>query len=197
MGMRIGLRWYAMVLGAFAAAVACTGEGAGWREVAVAELLPAQQTQRERALAARDALKAGLLEALGGALERGGPHGAIDVCREQAPALAADIAARHGVRMGRTSVKLRNPGNTAPDWARDAVSAKRGSEVVFRGASGELGLLDPLRIAPLCLVCHGAVDQIDPLVRAQLRRRYPDDQATGYALEQLRGYVWVEVPAQP
>ncbi len=61
---------------------------------------------------------------------------------------------------------------------------------------GQLGVLDPLRIAPLCLFCHGAEEQIDPLVRSKLRERYPEDRATGYALEQLRGHVWVEVPPE-
>jgi hypothetical protein len=181
-------------LAALALLAACSGEGPTWTEMAIAELSPAQQAQRERALAARDALKARLLEELGRALERGGAPAAIDVCRERAPALARELAAQHAVSLGRTSEKLRNPTNQPPAWARAAVSAKRGSEFVLRGPEGELGLLDPLRIAPLCVLCHGVEEQIDPLVRAKLRQRYPEDRATGYALEQLRGYVWVEVP---
>ncbi|MBL8898612.1 MAG: DUF3365 domain-containing protein [Planctomycetes bacterium] len=175
---------------------ACTGGDTGWREVATAELAPSEQRQRERALAARDALKSRLLAELGAAMERSGAAGAIEVCRQRAPILAEEVAKQHGVRIGRTSEKLRQPQNASPEWALAAVRAKRGSEVDFRGPDGALGLLDPLRIAPLCLFCHGAEEQIDPLVRAKLRERYPEDRATGYALEQLRGHVWVEVPPE-
>ena len=44
-----------------------------------------------------------------------------------------------------------------------------------------------------CLACHGAPEQIPAEVAAILAERYPDDQATGYAVGDLRGALWAEV----
>jgi len=47
-------------------------------------------------------------------MKKGGPARAISVCRDEAQALTAEIARIQGVRVGRTSDRLRNPGNAAP-----------------------------------------------------------------------------------
>jgi hypothetical protein len=46
---------------------------------------------------------------------------------------------------------------------------------------------------PACLACHGS--QIGPEVAAVLAEHYPRDRATGFAVGDLRGLLWVEVPA--
>ncbi|MDT4883752.1 hypothetical protein FQZ97_1198250 [compost metagenome] len=46
---------------------------------------------------------------------------------------------------------------------------------------------------PGCLACHGT--QMAPQVRAAIAAHYPDDAATGFAVGDLRGGLWVEVPA--
>lgn len=195
-GLGLGLALSAL-LAVGASLSSCADGRSEWRELSLDELAPEEATALEQARTATGALKGRLLEALGGALGRGGPAGAIAVCREEAPALAAAIAKEQGVRIGRTSEKLRQARNVPPPWAEASVAAKRGTPAAFRGPAGEFALLEPLRIAPLCLACHGGAEQIDPLARAKLRELYPEDRATGYALEQLRGYVWVEVPAAP
>lgn len=43
------------------------------------------------------------------------PVNAISVCKEQAPAIADSLAV-NGVQLGRTSHRLRNPANIAPEW---------------------------------------------------------------------------------
>ncbi len=121
-----------------------------------------------------------------------GPPGAIEVCATLAPALAGEVAAEHGLALGRTSWRLRNPANRPPAWAAPLVADRPEAEVLARLPGGGLGVLLPIRVAPACTVCHGQA--VAPAVREALARRYPDDQATGFAPGDLRGWFWVEVP---
>jgi len=47
------------------------------------------------------------------AMKQGGPGNAIQVCKNKAPEIAAEISAKQGWRVARTSLKLRNPHNQA------------------------------------------------------------------------------------
>ncbi len=51
-------------------------------------------------------------------------------------------------------------------------------------------------ISNLCVTCHGPTDALAPDVKQVLATRYPGDQATGYALGDLRGIAWAELPAR-
>jgi hypothetical protein len=42
--------------------------------------------------------------------------------------------------------------------------------------------------------CHGIEEQLNPRVRAELKDRYPKDQAIGFRDGDLRGWIWVELP---
>ena len=50
-----------------------------------------------------------------------------------------------------------------------------------------------IRVEAACLMCHG--DNIAPPIAGRLASLYPDDRATGFLEGDLRGLVWVEVPA--
>ena len=62
-------------------------------------------------------------------------------------------------------------------------------------AGGGLGYVEPIRIKPPCLACHGA--SLAPATADELAERYPEDQATGYKLGELRGLFWAEVHSGP
>lgn len=125
-----------------------------------------------------------------------GVEEAIQACSTQAP----EIAARHsdlGVRVGRASHRLRNPANVAPDWVAPVLDAylTPGGDLeprVVELAGGGTGYIEPIMLSPPCLVCHGEL--IDPSVLTRLADLYPDDQATGFAVGDLRGVFWVEFP---
>lgn len=156
------------------------------------ELTPTQQQQKERADAARAELFSKLTEKLQASLAEVGPAGAIDVCQQAAPQLAQEVS-RDGVRIGRTSFQLRNPNNQPPAWATEFVRLKT-REPVFVGLPGEkLGALFPIKLLDQCTMCHGQPAQIGDEVLAAIRKRYPEDLATGFAPGDLRGYFWVEV----
>jgi hypothetical protein len=157
---------------------------------------------RADAVARGDAAIAELQRRLAGrlaaALQAGGPAAAVTVCRDEARRLAADVADEHGVSLGRTSDRLRNPRNAAPAWAGELVDSAGPAAANVRPAAVDLGdrigLLRPIVAAQACTRCHGSLEEIAPDVRERLSIEYPDDRAVGYAAGDHRGFFWVEVP---
>lgn len=165
------------------------------------------ETNRARAEAAVADLGQSLRGALLAAMERSGPVGAVGFCHDEAPRITAAVGERHGVRIGRTGVRLRNPANRPEPWLADVVAgfereaaagAAPPSLVAVRAEGLPPGIA--LRYArgigtdAACLVCHGAL--VAEPVRAAIRERYPDDAATGFGPGDLRGAFWVEVSGQ-
>jgi hypothetical protein len=136
-----------------------------------------------------------------------GAAGAIQACS----AVALELAKKHekeGWRIRRVSEKVRNPADTP-----DSYEARILKE--FRTLKAE-GRLDALtehfavveensrryfrylkRITipgPLCLVCHGQAENLSAGVKSRLEELYPRDQATGYAVNDLRGAVSIKIP---
>ena len=131
------------------------------------------------------------------ALQQGmadGPVVAVDVCHLDAPAIAESFAADN-IRVGRSSHKLRSLANAPSPWMdeiiNDYLNAPQAQQpVVVALADGRIGYAEPILTQPLCLTCHG--DSIAPAVKAQLAELYPDDQATGFDVGELRGIFWAE-----
>jgi hypothetical protein len=168
--------------------------GTTWTVIVEGDMRPEQTAQREKALAARDAmftsLKGRLMEVIGSE----GPAAAISVCSAEAPQIAEQISQAHGLEIRRTSFRLRNADNAPPTWATQLV-ADRVSEPTYLTQDGKLAVLLPIRIQAPCLVCHGAEDTIPVPVKGALSEQYPKDQATGFQDGDLRGWFSVEVPA--
>ena len=125
-----------------------------------------------------------------------GPIDAISVCKDQAPAIAESLSTE-GVQMGRTSHRLRNPGNSAPEWVDTALQSYIGEDQgraprLVTLPNDRLGYVEPIATQPLCLACHGK--SLAPDVAAHIADAYPEDQATGFEAGDLRGVFWVEYP---
>jgi len=168
--------------------------GSGWAPTDPETLDASQREQRTRAERARDAMFAELFAELSHAMGGSGPESAIGVCAQRAPEIAREIAQTHGVEIGRTSWKRRNPKNTPPVWAEPFLSERPESVRVVEHPSGSLGLLSPIRVAGSCLRCHGEPDALAEGVPEALSRLYPEDRATGFREGDLRGWFWIEVP---
>ncbi|MCU0962688.1 MAG: DUF3365 domain-containing protein [Pirellulaceae bacterium] len=166
----------------------------GFGEVAEQKLTSQQAAQRDQALAARDDLAAQLSGRLLETLATQGPAAAIAVCAEEAPRIAAEVSDKHGISIGRTSFRLRNPQNKPPAWATDLVR-RRVVEPVFLTDGQRLAALLPIRLQAACLTCHGPAEDIAPEVRQALAANYPQDRARDFREGALRGWFWVEVPA--
>lgn len=171
------------------AAVGCADDGASPRPAASpaaaargAEILGPFKQQLQQAL------KAGLAA---------GPAEAIRACNVQAPAIAASLS-RDGVRVGRTSHKLRNPANAPADWMQPLLNdylerpEERAPRALELGA-GRVGYAEPISVQALCLTCHGEV--IPEAIAAPLAELYPEDRATGFREGDFRGIFWAEFDA--
>jgi hypothetical protein len=152
----------------------------------------------------RPASRQSFITALTEAIAKDGPAGAIGVCSEKAPEIAAEIGGKHGVVLRRLTEKPRNPKNTATDeekallaaFAADLENAKKPEPRTVTNPDGAVVFHAPIVIpAPLCLQCHGdpAAD-IAPETLAEIRKLYPGDKATGYKVGDLRG-AWGDTPA--
>jgi hypothetical protein len=134
------------------------------------------------------------------ALQQGmaaGPDAAVDVCHLEAPAIAQSLTTDN-IRLGRSSHKLRNPANAPSAWMDQVINTYLGAPeaqqpVAIRIADGRVGYAEPILTQPLCLTCHG--ETIAPAVQAQIAEIYPNDQATGFRVGELRGIFWAEFPA--
>ncbi|KAF1689663.1 c-type heme family protein [Pseudoxanthomonas taiwanensis] len=169
---------------------------------------PATDPALDRAKAAAMAFSGQLRGKLQAAMQAGGPTAAVEVCHAEAPAIADAVMAEHGVRLGRVALPGRNrhPAQAAQDWqlltldlfqqrvsggeaAADQVAVIR--EHLPDGIA--LRMMRGIATEPGCLACHGS--EVAEPVRAAIAERYPDDHATGFAVGDLRGALWVEVPA--
>jgi len=138
------------------------------------------------------------------AIKAGGPQSAVGVCRTIAPAIATQASQSHGIEVGRTALRVRNPANVPDDFERQALEdfvqkiaagadpaklehaeiVSENGETTFRYMKAIPTAADP------CLACHGS--NIDPGLKAEILRLYPDDRATGFKAGELRGAFTVK-----
>jgi hypothetical protein len=166
----------------------------GWEAVETSGMDEGTRALKARASKARDELFGKLSGRLAAALEDGGPVAAISVCKEAAPTLAREVSEANGLRIGRTSFRLRNPDNAPPGWATSYVEARTQDDVFLVHPEGGLRALLPIGLHPKCLTCHGEAAAMPDDLRAAIREAYPGDEATGFEAGDLRGWFWVEVP---
>ncbi len=139
-----------------------------------------------------------LKSALVGAMKSGGPTEAIQVCNQVAPTIAATLSEKYGFEIARTSLKVRNPDNKADCWERkvlnefevrkqagEEIKTLTFSEKVTNGDSQELRMMKAIPTGAVCLKCHGS--NIAEPVQTSLSELYPEDQATGFSLGDIRG----------
>lgn len=166
-------------------------------ESAVATIVEGQspsEASKQKMLAAKDALFTKLSGRLVEAMSSQGPAAAITVCRQEAPAIAEEVSAEHGLQIGRTGVRLRNPANVAPSWAEKLVQDKTDTPTFVTLDNGHAAALLPIKLQGQCLMCHGPKQGIAPIIQEQLSRLYPNDQATGFEEGELRGWFWIDLP---
>lgn len=171
-------------------------QGRGTR---LAEAPAGLQPAANRAINVFDEFQSRLIGRMNKALTDGGPLNALSVYRDEASALTAALGRAHRMRIGRTSHKLRNPRNRAPEWAAPYVNAAAAADfsqsptwVVPIGEN--VGVLAPLETKEVCTLCHAPAAQLPPELLGAIRASFPGDQATGFTTGQVRGWIWAEVP---
>lgn len=160
----------------------------------------------QRAQAAMADLGQSLRSALQQKIAADGAVAAVAFCHDEAPRIASDVAARHGVSVGRTSMKHRNPANAPNDWqgraldgfaVRVAGGEDAGAVTTTSQAADVLRVAKGIEVEAPCLMCHGPADAIASDVAKAISARYPQDLATGFQAGDLRGLIWAEVALAP
>ncbi|QQS55592.1 MAG: DUF3365 domain-containing protein [Candidatus Competibacteraceae bacterium] len=147
-----------------------------------------------------------LKEALQEAIKAGGPANGITVCHDQAGQIATDLGSKLDMIVGRTSLKIRNPGNAPDNWelavlkqfeARKAQGEPADKLEFFAVIEDDQGqktfrYMKAIPTGALCLACHGG--KLDPEVDAKLKALYPNDTARGFKEGDLRGAFTIAQP---
>lgn len=133
------------------------------------------------------------------ALKDGGIKKAIGFCATNAQALTKDLSKKYKVQIQRVSHKARNPKNQANAEEMKLITrylaARKAKKplkpTVQKVSDKEFLFYGPIVLGnPLCLQCHGTEGKLLTKENAALiRKHYPKDQATGFAMGQLRG-MW-------
>ncbi|MGE5267472.1 MAG: DUF3365 domain-containing protein [Deltaproteobacteria bacterium] len=140
------------------------------------------------------------------ALAAGGPIQALAVCKTAAPALAADLAASSGGKVGRTALKVRNKANAADTFEtavllRFIEDAAKGADpaglehaeiVEVQGRRSIRYMKAIPMVAAPCAACHGSV--VSPDVLQAIRELYPADETVGFKPGDIRGAFTIELP---
>jgi len=148
-----------------------------------------------------------LIAVLNDEIAKGGPEGAIAVCRDKAPELAKAASAESGWAIRRVSLKNRNPKAVPDAWERAALEdfdrrAAGGespatiekAEVVVVDGKETYRYMKALPVQPLCVACHGSAEQLSPALKEKLKAVYPDDKGVGYSPGQIRGAITLKKP---
>ena len=145
-------------------------------------------------------LASSLKKELISSMQTNGPASAVSVCNIKAPEITNQVNSSSTIKIKRTSLKLRNHNNTADDWEYKILTmfAKQHaegvpvsdilySEQIDKNGTSMLRMMKAIPVQAVCLTCHGNKQQITEEVSNILMANYPNDEATGYTIGDLRG----------
>ncbi len=163
--------------------------------------LPETEDLKQEAIAIVKQFAGTLKPELKHALQEGGPTMAVEVCSIKAPIIAQNLAAESGWEVKRVSLKPRNPNATPDAWETAALQALAERQAHNDGSDSlvyaelsehEFRLMKAQPVEQICLTCHGT--EIDADVSEALKKFYPEDHATGYSLDDIRGAISLTKP---
>lgn len=138
-------------------------------------------------------------------MQTNGVVAAVSVCSDTAQVLTNNYGVKKGIYIKRVSFKNRNINNAPNKYESEALK-------IFEDLNSKCELtetteyfntietdgitsviyLKPIIVQAPCLSCHGPLDQIGVEIKTILNNKYPDDKATGYQLDDLRGAVSIQ-----
>lgn len=145
------------------------------------------------------------------AMKAGGVIEAIKICKKRATTLTDSIS-NSNINIEfikRTTFKYRNPNNAPNKYEAGALQyfetyfkenksyPDQYSQKIIDGNQTTYYYYQPLKIAGLCLVCHGDENTMSNEVRDMLSTKYPNDKAVGYNEGDFRGLISVKFSKLP
>ncbi len=143
------------------------------------------------------------------AMSTEGPVAAVSVCKEAAPAIAHQLSNANDAKVTRVGTRVRNQKMGIPNaWQKEALTqfetrlsqGEKATDIEYWQVAdnghgkNELRYAKAIAVQTQCLSCHGPAQDIAAPLAEKLRIEYPNDQATGYSVGQLRGAVVVTRP---
>jgi len=138
-------------------------------------------------------------------LQEGGPPAAVRVCEDVAPTIAGSLSDQSGWQVGRTSLKTRNLDNAPDPWEEQVLEQFKDrktagqpvSDMTYAAVVEEDGIktyrfMKAIPTQEVCLACHGK--NLSPELVEVLDKLYPEDQARGYEVGDIRGAFTLSKP---
>ncbi|MEX0996903.1 MAG: DUF3365 domain-containing protein [Flavobacteriaceae bacterium] len=131
-----------------------------------------------------------------GAIQKEGTLHALEFCNIEAIPLTKQMEEKHSAVIKRVSDKNRNPNNAANEEEQYYISsfqkkidAGKDPQAVVLPRGDKTRFYYPIVTNSMCLQCHGKPDKMDINVMKQIKLLYPNDLATGYEENEVRG-IW-------
>jgi hypothetical protein len=170
----------------------------------ISSLLMAEPLTQEQMIQKGTDVSKALVQKLGGELktqmQAGGPIAALHFCSQNALILTDQIAKESGTSLKRVSLQNRNPVNAATPEEKTVLNQWQAminnketlpAYKLVKLTNGHTAYYKPIVINnEACLKCHGDVAGDSPLGKT-IKETYPEDQATGYKMGDLRGMIVV------
>ena len=130
-------------------------------------------------------------------VNQGGFEAAIDYCNVNALPITAKLETTYGVKIKRVGTKVRNENNKADEIEAEVINMfqsnidnKKDTNPVVMKIGNNFHYFNYIRTQAMCLNCHGTQGEtIQESVYKKILEKYPNDLATGYKENDLRG-VW-------
>jgi|SRR5690606_35167757 len=130
------------------------------------------------------------------ALQKEGSLYALEFCNVEAIPLTRQMEEKHGAVIKRVSDKNRNPENAANAeelyyiaYFKTEIASGKDPKPVVLPAGDQTRFYYPIVTNSMCLQCHGTPDKIAPETLSRIKVLYPEDAATGYTENEVRG-IW-------
>ena len=168
------------------------GKGNGRRRA-----LQKQLTYEERGLKYALATKAELGKKLMGTIQKKGTIEALEFCNEKAYPLTDSMSIVHNATIKRVSGKPRNKNNKASikdllyiNTFKTIILNKKEPQPIIVETRDSVNFYYPITTNARCLQCHGRPQQeIQPKTLQTIKALYPEDNAVGYGIDEVRG-IW-------
>lgn len=135
------------------------------------------------------------------AISEKGSEGAVEFCNTKAIPITDSMSLVLDAKIKRVSDKPRNPANAADEnelayinkWKAAKANGEEQPPIVTE-MNGKMVGYYPIITNQMCMQCHGQPkEEINITTLNKIKKLYPNDQAVGYAENDIRGIFVVEM----
>ena len=174
--------------------VQCSKE-TGNKGVLPKEIIPQKQLTKADFKKIAEETKKNLVTNLTQKISEKGAENALEFCNVNAIPLTKQLEDQHDVMIKRVSDKNRNPDNVANETERKYIDFFKEQLVLKQKLEAKFDngvFYAPITTNSMCLQCHGSEKDIKPETLAKIKSLYPNDKATGYQKNEMRGLMVIK-----